>query len=351
MPLFYEMTEFEGVREHYSAINWPNAEFELVAEVPILPGMMDDEFSCMPCERHGVLRGEYLIVLDGLMLLRRDGLPVYINISPENAYFQHLTSFPMSGPFMAQAVELLKHWDEFPISTSAQILSDPNRRNYSHFTLDMLPRLRFFEDTPMDHVIVSQDMIEKFWQRDLLGRVLRGRKVVPLSGPLRITDPLLAHTWTSLDGIQWLKKRSGLSVPVGNKLYYSQRKAAGTTRSGRIGGISESAEFLAFLEKYGFLTIDFADGYETMQQEIDLIHGARIILSPGGSNFTNTVYLDGPAHYIEVGGPEIFGGTNSWTARMLGINYHVYRSEQYDDNGNLIVNVDKLENMVKRILG
>src|SRR6202011_1991674 len=90
--------------------------------------------------------------------------------------------------------------------------------------------------------------------RELVQRAVGDRNVLPYSGPIRVRNPLLAHTYLSYEGLMRLRSVAKMTCKPGLKRYYLRRFRS--TRVGGFGGVSEDPAFLEFLAKYGFETID-----------------------------------------------------------------------------------------------
>jgi hypothetical protein len=340
--IHYEVLHERKVRRNPIGSNITFSERDSAARANIL-----DYFEEMSIERSGILHGEYLLHSSGLLLVDRKGITTASCISLEDhRVTQHLNTESRRPEFTAHIRELLDNWDQLQSFDSLPVLCDLYCRNYFHFSLEMVPRARFFPDDGQKMVIVSQNSLGRPFQRDLLTHSLSDMSFLPLSNAIRVRDPILAHDSLSDEGIFWLRQASRISAKPGQKRIYIRRGANGTRSPG--GGISESAGFEMLLRDFGFETVDFGDGENGVAAQVAMLEGVGLILTAHGAALTNLAYLNPKLTVIEVMGPTTQDACFMHVAATLGFEYHGLFSSTYDDRLDIVVDLDELYDIVRQ---
>jgi capsular polysaccharide biosynthesis protein len=174
--------------------------------------------------------------------------------------------------------------------------------NYYHFLFDALPRYGIFReclpDTSVDAVLVPH---ATRYQRQLLamldldavllqparGRAWRGDRLLVPSTP---NNELAAPAWV----VDWLRQtfRPRSVGRQDRRLYITRGDRPNTRRFVR------EAALWPELERRGFERVD--PGTLSVQEQIDLFHGADVIVGPHGAGLTNLVFCQPGARILEL---------------------------------------------------
>jgi hypothetical protein len=308
-----------------------------------------DYFDEMSVERVGILHGEYVVHPCGVVMADRWGVLTDVCMSLEDSWFaQHLANEQTQPEMAGQIRSLVANWDQLPVVVDPPVLCDPYRRNYFHFSLEMMPRRRYFADGEAA-VIMSPDSLELPFQRELTVRCLTGRRVLPLQGGLRVRDPILAHDAMSEEGVHWLREVSGISARPGGRRIFIRRNAR-VTRYTPGGGLSETAGFQSLLADFGFETVEFGAGENGVAAQVAMLEGVGLILSAHGAALTNLAYLQPELNVVEIMGPRTRSALFMHVAAMLGFRYHGIFSSAYDARHDLIVDLDELRDALHALI-
>jgi capsular polysaccharide biosynthesis protein len=252
-----------------------------------------------------------------------------------------------SADFVTIRCEIRDNWDSWPVFTDVAILSDAHRTNYYHFSLEMLPRLRFL-GARYDRVIVPAFYLLKPFVADLLGRTTGDRTLIPQTGVIRVIDPFLAYDTMSDDSIYWLRKACNLRGGRGHRRVYIRRSSR-RARTAKGGGVCEDAPFRRFLQEYGFEVLDFGDGEQTVQEQVMKLNGCSVVVAAHGAGLTNLVYLDPPLTVIEIFGRYTIRSMYVHICATLGFSYYGIGSVDYDEANDIIVNCDEIRDVMTQI--
>jgi capsular polysaccharide biosynthesis protein len=145
----------------------------------------------------------------------------------------------------------------------------------------------------------------------------------------------------TVQGIQWLRKRTGLRAHRGNRLIYVERRSSQT---GRVGGcIEETDSFQEFIRKNGFERVDFGVGDTPLVDQVAMLDGARVILSAHGANLTNITYVAEGVSVIEVMPYYWTYFSHMQIASAVGLNYFGIVSHLVNEDQNCTLRMDVLE--------
>jgi hypothetical protein len=212
--------------------------------------------------------------------------------------------------------------------------------------MELVPRLRHFIGHGCGPCIIPHTCIRMTFQRDLLGRIMRGRPALPLENPIRVFDPILIQDRISAEGIYWLRRVTGLSAQAGRRRVYIRRASRGTRSTGR-GGLSETPAFLMLLRDFGFETIDFGEGERSVAEQVAMLDGAGLILAPHGAALTNLAYVSPQVQVIEAIGKSTQGGEILHIASAVRFEYHGLYSRFADTMGDIALDADELRDAVR----
>ena len=299
-------------------------------------------------ERIGILKGEYILFANGLILLDRNGRFIIIGTTSDDLAFKAIYDF-VNTIKTESKTNLLNEWDNLPVAHNCAIASDRYSNNYFHFSLEFIPRFRFYERYGLDLIVIPKSHLEKNVLRGLSLKAIGDRKTVALSEHIRVVDPVLAFSRMTEEGIRWLRKRMNFSVSNGSKRYYI-RRGSSMSRIGGSGGLVEDANLEKFLTHFGFQSVEFGNGDLSIEEQIALLDGAQIIFSAHGAHLTNIVYLNPPLTIIEILGPLMSSIDYLSIANLLSFDYYGIASHLVDNDGNIIVDYAKLYEVMRVVL-
>jgi capsular polysaccharide biosynthesis protein len=297
----------------------------------------------------GVLHGEYLVLANGVLLLGRDGSVYACSLHNQFPPVAHgLWTDVQSPEIRSTLATFLDAWDRLPVAEDIAVIADTYPENYFHFSVDMMPRLRWFaagraapSAAPRGRILIPAHAMAKPFQKDLLSRVSRGMTVLPFTNPVRVRDPFLTDERLNTDGILWLRHANGIIARPGRRRIFVRRAARGGRAAGR-GSLSESDAFLGLLRDYGFETVDFGTGERTVAEQIAMLDGAGLILAPQGAGIANFAYLGTDIKLIEVIGGATQDAVLMHIATAVGFDYHGIYSSAVDGHGDIVVDLDEL---------
>jgi hypothetical protein len=344
---FYQSARYEPLREAWVRRTPIGPDITFSDTYPIERDRILNYFDQMSVERVGILHGEYLLIQTGLLLADRNLVLTAACVSLDDRHIAELLSKYVAEPSLTTYLqEQLDHWDRLPLAVSPPLLCDPYALNYFHFSLEMIPRVRHFASVRDRALLIARECVARPFQLDLLRRSFSGLSYHLLTGPIRVRDPIVAHDTMSEEGVHWLRRESRISVPSGKRRLYIRRGVSGT-RSSSGGGISESKGFLALLRDFGFEAIDSSGGELGVAAQVQLLDGARLILAVHGAALTNLAYLNPELTVIEVMGPKTAWSCFMHLSAMLGFRYHGILSQTYDDDGDIIIDLDELHGVMR----
>jgi len=296
------------------------------------------EYDHIAYETVGVLRGEYGVSGNGLMLVDRGGACISINFPNE---LSALGSRPYEEAndhqLRINRSEVYGDWESVPLIENAAVFSHIYHSNYYHYSFEFVQKFRFLQAFDVENVLMPLEATDAPFKRDLIGRAIGDRKLLPTSHALRVRDPVIVQTCQSTEAVVWLR---GLyepnAAPDGRKYYV--RRNPNKKRSG--SNIAETAAFLDILETHGFNIIDFGNGENSIQQQINMLDGASVILTAHGAGLTNLAYLRAPVRVIEVFGPTVSSTSFMRTSTVLGFDHHAVVSGELDEAGDIVVDCD-----------
>jgi hypothetical protein len=344
---FYQSIHYEPLRERKLRRGPPGPNIAFSNADPAARTRLFDHFEEMSIERVGVLRGDYLMHHSGLLLAERNGALTMSSMSQEDIPFaQHLLNEARRPDLGTQINALAEEWDQLPVVDNLPLLCDPYSKNYFHFSLEMAPRLRFYERAEM--VIMTPDSLKHPFQRDLATRMMPMKRILPLHWGLRVRDPILAHDSLSEEGIFWLREAARLSARPGARRLYIRRNGGGT-RLTPGGGLSETDGFWALLRDFDFETVDFGNGEHDVAAQVAMLDGAGLILSAHGAALTNLAYLHPDIKVIESIGARRPSACFMHLAAVLGFAYHGMFSSTCDEAHDIAVDLDELRDALRAL--
>lgn len=306
---------------------------------------LTSEFDRVCFERVGVLRGEFAVLPDGLVLMDREGARLSVNFPNEASVVGQMPFESVNRRELWDEAQLMRdNWDAFPLVEGGAIFSHIYYNNYYHFSFEFLQKFRLIEPFGVQTVVMPPSIYQGGGvYRELIARALGERMLVPTDRLIRLRNPVIAQTYQSDDGLRWLRKLVGKTVQPQGKRYYVRRSPKNTRRG---NNISESEDFTNFLRKHGFITIDFGNGELSVLEQLDKLEGASLILAPHGAGLTNIAYLNPPVRVIEVFSRAVISTSFIRISEALGFEHHAIISEQLDASADIVVDCDLLERLV-----
>ena len=345
---FYQHADFYG--ERGAAVIRPALSSRCEIHFPPGPyrSRLTSYFKEVTFDRHGFMRGDYVLLENGLALLGRDGEIIRINSSADDVSASAIAAYYASTALKARIMDVLGRWDDLPLMEGLPCLGEAYSGNYYHFSLDLIPRIRFFDFSNSEMIALPNNCVSSRLQGSLLARAIGTKLVLPLNDAIRVRQPHLAHGIMSLDAIGWLRRTMNVKARSGSRRLYIHRSGS-LTRTPPGGGIVQTPEFLSFLDRFGFETIDFGGGFHDISTQIAMLHDVGVILAAHGASLTNLTYLNPPLTVIEIFGPQTVFGGFLHIADSLGFDHHAMLCEQLDGNSDIIVDTGKLTALVSNL--
>jgi capsular polysaccharide biosynthesis protein len=136
--------------------------------------------------------------------------------------------------------------------------------------------------------------LKQIFQRELVSLCIGSRRFMSFTGCVRINNPTFNHEpFAELD-LNWLLGQTKIRARRGSRRIYITRGKSINRK------IIEDENFQKFLSQNRFETIDFGNGETSIFQQIKMLDGAGIVLSPHGANLTNIAFLEAGVSVIEV---------------------------------------------------
>lgn len=306
-------------------------------------------FNAVTYERFGILHGEYILFQHGMALLDKNGVLIMAGTASDDVFVRCFDD-RMAVFNTKIKTALIQHWDYIPMLHNAAIVSDRFAGNYWHLSIEVIPRFRFYESYDVEHIIIPANHIQKKFQNDLLSRAIGDQKIyITSEDVIRVRDPVLAFSHTSTEGILWLRRKMNLTINKGSKRYYIRRghRMSRTDAGGGHGGLVEDIHLIKLLEYFGFQTVDFGGGEHSIEEQVQMLDGAQMVLASHGAHLTNIVYLDPPLTVIEIFGPEMHNASYIAIANALSFDYYGITSDLLDSVGNIVVDCEKLYEIIE----
>lgn len=320
----------------------PAGAFTLHCQSEEIGHRLTSEFDQVYVDRVGVLRGEFVALENGLILVDRAGR--YLTANFPTGGVSNIAPMPfelINQPMVWQYVQSVRdHWDQIPLVENGAVFSHVFWNNYYHFSFEFLQKFRMIEGFDVQHVAAPERIYEGGGARnDLISRALGARKLLPTSRPMRFKDPVIAQAHQSDHALRWLRNLVGKTVRPAGKRYYVRRSPLKPRRG---NNIAEDARFLDFLRRHEFSTVDFGNGELSVHEQIDILQGASVVLAPHGAGLTNIAYLNAPATIIEVFSRSVISTSFIRISEMLGLEHHSIVAEGTDPHGDIVVDCDLL---------
>ena len=346
-PFFFQRREFDGERGRPASGPALSENIRIHAQSDVLKGELLSPFNQVALDRFGVLRGDYFVIEHGFLLIDRQGDCIVANWPPDNQVMaKRLNELCNTEHLWARRAEIVANWDSYPTVEHAAVVSSVFSGNYAHCTLELVAGFRFFDDLDVRNVVIAPHCLEKRFQLDLISRAMGSLKAIPISGPLKVRDPVLVSCSNSEEGLAWIRAELGQPTRRGARRYYIRRK-----EDKRVIGnnLSEDPKLTQLLKEHDFEPIDFGGGEYSIAEQVAMLDGAQIILAVHGANLTNIAYLSAPLTIIEFFGRKRFSAVYAQISASLGFRHFGVISDVLDDNGDVVVDCDLLSEILREI--
>jgi hypothetical protein len=347
---FHQSRHFKA--GHETAVScWPpdSADTIIYSKTPLLHNRLLEDFERVRFERSGIVVGEYMAMSDGLILMDRKGNCFSINFPND---YSLMAGRPFTEvntlQFWDHRQWLLDNWNLLPIVENGTIWSHIYHNNYYHFSFEFIQKARLTREYDIDKIVMPSEILRLLFQRDLLSRAIGGTTVILQDKPVRMINPVIADAVQSYEALGWLRRTVKFDTQPGKNRYYIRR----TPKVNRPGNnLSESVEFLDFIERHNFTTIDFGSGEVPISGQIEMLREAAVILSPHGAGLTNISYLNPPLAIIEYFGRRVLSASFMQIAINLGFRYFAVIGEDEDTDKCIVPDVEQLEAIMAEIAG
>lgn len=343
---FYTSRHFIGERGRVLPRQPLSGRTRIVADREIDRRRLLATFDTVAFERVGILFGDYICLPGGHLLLDEAGRVIIINADGDSdlALAEEIHGAARALASDPDLPALVARRAALPLYDDIAVVSTVRPQNYRRFTLDLVPKLGLFDSLGPERVLIPADLLEAPARTDLLERAIGLGRVLPLTSPVRLRNPRLAHTHASPETIHRMRARLGLRGRSGRRRIYLRRFRSG--RPEGLGGIVEDAAFFDILMRYGFEVVDCGGGERSVAEQIALIDGAGLILAPQGAALANIVHLSPPLTVIEVQAATRPAGHIMLLADMLGFDYVGLVGER-DAAGDIAVDAEQLARLLE----
>ena len=349
VPNFYEISDFipDIARPAIRHVNSDTLNFTEKSRA-YFEGLMH-YFQETPMEYAGVLKGEYFLVNDHI-LIRQDGSCIKANIDGNNEQeTERVDAYCNSKSFIDKTKIILDQWDKTVVIENGLLMSHRYSANYFHYSLEVIPKIRFFKEGKTTQLIIPEKDVMRVFQKDLMMRAASDKNVAILNQfPIKVRDPILSQEVMSEEAILWLRKAVNLSIEPGHRRIYLRRSTHGT-RSAPGGGVSETPDFLAFLKEYAFEIVDFGSRELSIEEQVKMLDKAAVILAPHGAALTNLAYLSPPLVVIEIICPLTPRAVFMHIASLLKFDYYGVFSDISDMQHNIVVDGGELREVMAQL--
>lgn len=293
------------------------------------------EYNRVAYEVVGVLKGDYGVSGNGLMLFDQGGACISINFPNELSALGAMPYEQANDHYLRMnRSEVYGDWDGVPVCRNATIVSNIYHSNYYHFSFEVVQKFRLLGEFDVETVFLPNELLDTPFKSDLVHRAVGPRRLFPTNQAVRVRDPVVVQAHQSTEGLVWLRSLYETNgVPAGRKFYVRRTPA----KKRRGGAIAETPEFLSLLEANDVSVIDFGNGENSIQDQINMLAGASLILTAHGAGLTNLTYLNAPLRVIEVFGPAVVSTSFMRISTALGFDHHAIISSDLDEEGDILV--------------
>jgi capsular polysaccharide biosynthesis protein len=217
-----------------------------------------------------------------------------------------------------------------PLTGLTAVISTPEANaNYSHWMMDLLPRLDLlaragYGPEKVDRYLVNLGNAP--YERETL--TLAGipkEKIFPVSAASHfrceriITTSLRANHWQNTLPA-WVSAYLGDLVVEKPAAGYRSRRLYLTRNRGTVRRVLNEESLLPLLQEFGFEVVD--PGALSVREQAALFAGAEAVVAPHGSALTNLVFCQPGTAVLEIFPADYFDVAFWTTATVAGCRYH-----------------------------
>jgi hypothetical protein len=351
---FYQSPRFVGERAEIVTQAFNPDKVQLFGVDAAFVQRIRSQLETVKFRRFGTLAGNYTLIAGGIIAVDEHGTPIKLNCDSDDDWahssvFGNLEDFCGSHKFSLMRETALSARNNPPLATDLPFLAEAHSsKNYYHFCTLFLPRVRHFANSANTVIGIPPTHANLPFQRDLICRTFGSRRLLPCPDMTRIKDPQLVFEPFTPEGLTWLRQNAGLRARKGDRLIYVARSTSSVSR--KHGGILEDRNFMEFLERNGFETVDFGKGDIPLATQIDMLDGARIVMSAHGAGLTNIAFAEEGIGVIEI--LPFFWScfTHMQIALASHLNYHGLVCSQVDQHRTMVVDTGMLAGVLERAL-
>ena len=341
---FYQSPKFKGV---YEPVAEParTDRVKVIADTPQRRDRYVEQLDAVRARRSGVLEGEYVVLMEGMLAINKNGTPIMINCAPEDDWDNpplsaNIGRYCRSAEFLILREQIINSWDKLKFSTDIALITDIYLKNYYHYQIFFLPKIRVTANSDQTLLLMHQSAVTSPFQKETLAKAAGDRRISFFGEMTAVKDPFLVQEPASFDGVRWLRQRMALQVAKGRRNIYVRRSAP-TVENGR--SIVQDEAFETFLARHQFESLYFGDGELSVAEQAGMLNGANVVLSMHGANLTNMMYADAEMTMIEVLPGYWSNYTHIHIGAAVGLHYYGLISQNYTPAGGVHVDVGALE--------
>jgi hypothetical protein len=351
---FYQSARFRGDRAEAVTQDFDLDKVRLFGGDAALMQRIREQLETVKFRRRGRLEGRYVVIAGGTLAIDENGAPIKLNCDSDDDWahssvFSQMETLCASPWFHEVRDDALARWADLETVAGLPFLAEPySAKNYYHFCTLFLPRVRHFDDAASIVIGVPPSHIALPFQRELVCRAFGDRLLRPCPDMTRLDDPELLFEPFTPQGLAWVRGRVGLRARRGHRLIYVARRSSMVGR--HHGGVQETTEFLNFLERHRFETVDFGSGEIPVAEQIAMLDGARVIMSAHGAGLTNIAFAESGISVIEL--LPIFWTcfTHMQIALATSLNYFGIICSEVDDSRKMMLDLELLSNVLTEAL-
>jgi len=225
---------------------------------------------------------------------------------------------------------------------------------YYHFLIDCLPKFLRARDMPQ---VAAMPILWRMQSEPYIAHYLRALgfwdRLMPLVGDVARCDRAYVMSPTSPNG--WTRRglttlREAIFPAFGiEPAARPHRMILLSRRDAKSRRIVNEADLEVALGPLGFELV--VPGELPIAEQIRIFADARLIVGPHGSAWANIVYATAGAGMLEIQ-PEGNNHPAMYSiAKLMGVNYGSYAANRLTPEGDMVVDVDRIVEMVRALLG
>lgn len=291
----------------------------------------------------GVLKGRFLSLIGGCIWFDLDNHQLLTQIPCHDWAFKGYTEMfsSLNVEFFTNLASRTQN-----VYENLPVLTTPYTTNYFHVTVECVAGLRLL-DKHHSAVAIAPGLKKFKYQDELISCCLRGKKRIEIEDFSIHKNPVLFFDYLCIEGTNYIRESVNNFAAPGNSFIYIERNSSNRPA---FGGLVETQDFCNLLTYYNFKRVGFGSGEISLNNQIRMLDGARTIVSSHGAAMTNLIYMTPPLNVIElVNRPFSVRTCYEDICKYLGFNYHKIIIDECDHNGNMLMDVSILNNLLQRL--